>query len=141
VLLRVLKPGGTIGVTTPGLKADPYEARVPANVQSLFGYEVGAWHTPEWWRRHWELGGRLEDIEAAWLPDERENWILWVRAVREVKGTDEDPVLENASGGRRADRVRVGDRAQAITYRYGLRAAPRICDVALRRSQPHTADQ
>jgi SAM-dependent methyltransferase len=94
VLLRVLKPGGTIGMTTPGLKADPYEARVPANVQSLFGFEAATFHTPEWWRRHWELSGLLEDIDASWLPDGLENWILWSTAVRDVKGTEEDPVLE-----------------------------------------------
>jgi cyclopropane fatty-acyl-phospholipid synthase-like methyltransferase len=28
-LLRVLKSGGTIGMTTPGLEPDPYEADVP----------------------------------------------------------------------------------------------------------------
>jgi SAM-dependent methyltransferase len=92
-LLRVLKPGGTLGMTTPGLKADPYDAPVPAGVQSLFGYEVGAFHTPEWWQRHWELSGLLEDIEAAWLPDGLENWIIWSGAVREIKGAEEDPVL------------------------------------------------
>ena len=53
-----------------------------------------AFHTPEWWRRHWELSGLLEDIEASWLPDGLENWILWARAVREVKGAEEDPVIE-----------------------------------------------
>jgi SAM-dependent methyltransferase len=94
VLLRVLKPGGTIGMTTPGLKVDPYEAPVPANVQSLFGYEAAAWHTPDWWRRHWELSGLLDDIEASWLPDSVENWILWARAVSEFKGTENDAVLE-----------------------------------------------
>jgi hypothetical protein len=67
-------------------------------VQALFGYEVGAFHTPEWWRRHWELSGLLEDVEASWLPDGHENWILWSRAVREVKGVEEDPVLELLQG-------------------------------------------
>jgi SAM-dependent methyltransferase len=94
LLLRVLRPGGTIGMTTPGLTADPYEAPVPETIRSLFGYEVAAWHSPEWWRRHWELSGLLEDIQASWLPDSLENWILWARAVREVNGRDEDPVLE-----------------------------------------------
>jgi SAM-dependent methyltransferase len=95
-LLRVLKPGGTIGMTTPGLKRDPYEARVPDEIWSLWGYETAAFHTPEWWRRHWELSGLLEDIGASWLPDGLDNWILWAKAVREVKGKDEDrrPVLE-----------------------------------------------
>jgi SAM-dependent methyltransferase len=93
-LLRVLKPGGTIGMTTPGLKADPYESRVPDEVWSLWGYETAAFHTPEWWRRHWELSGLLEDVEASWLPDGLENWILWERAVHEFKDAEEGPVLE-----------------------------------------------
>jgi cyclopropane fatty-acyl-phospholipid synthase-like methyltransferase len=93
LLLRVLKPGGAIGMTTPGLRPDPYEAEIPAKVWSLWGYEVAAWHTPEWWRRHWELSGVLEGIETSWLRDGVENWILWARAVREVKGAEEDRLL------------------------------------------------
>jgi hypothetical protein len=62
--LRVLKAGGVIGMTTPGLRSDPYEGEVPARVWSLWGYEVAAWHTPDWWRRHWELSGLLEGIET-----------------------------------------------------------------------------
>ncbi len=93
VLLRVLKAGGVIGMTTPGLRSDPYEGEVPARVWSLWGYEVAAWHTPDWWRRHWELSGLLEGIETSWQHDGVENWILWARAVREVKGAGEDPLL------------------------------------------------
>jgi SAM-dependent methyltransferase len=92
-LLRVLKPGGAIGMTTPGLEPDPYESGVPEEVWSLFGYEAAAWHTPEWWRAHWELSGMLDDIETGWQRDGLESWILWAEAVREVKGADRDPVL------------------------------------------------
>jgi ubiquinone/menaquinone biosynthesis C-methylase UbiE len=93
VLLRVLKAGGAIGMTTPGLKADPYEGGIPDEVWSLIGYEVAAWHTPEWWRRHWELSGLLESIETSWQQDGLDNWIIWARAVREVKGAKADPIL------------------------------------------------
>ena len=93
-LLRVLRSGGTIGMTTPGLEPDPYKADVPGSVCSLWGHEVAAWHTPEWWRRHWELSGLLEGIETSWQRDAVENWILWARAVREVKGVKEDVLLE-----------------------------------------------
>jgi len=88
-LLRVLKSGGTIGE----LLSDPYEADVPDGVWSLWGHEVAAWHSPVWWRRHWELSGLLEGIESAWLPDGRENWIRWVEAVQTVSGEGEAAVL------------------------------------------------
>src|SRR5262245_4807595 len=87
-LLRVLKPGGAIGMTTPGLTPDPYDAGVPDDVWSLFGYEAAAWHTPDWWRTHWELSGMLEGIETGWLRDGLENWIVWAEAVREVTGAE-----------------------------------------------------
>jgi SAM-dependent methyltransferase len=93
-LLRVLKSGGRIGMTTPGLKPDPYEADVPDGVWSLWGYEVAAWHTPDWWRRHWQLSGLLDGIESAWLPDGRENWIRWTEAIQTVSEKDERAVLD-----------------------------------------------
>jgi hypothetical protein len=91
-------------MTTPGLEPDPYEADVPDAVWSLWAYEVAAWHTPEWWRRHWELSGLLEGIESAWLPDGRENWIRWVEAVQSVSGEGEAAavldLLEGETGAR-----------------------------------------
>ena len=59
----------------------------------MWGYEVAAWHTPDWWHRHWELSGLLEGIETSWLHEAVENWILWARAVGEVKGAEEDRLL------------------------------------------------
>jgi cyclopropane fatty-acyl-phospholipid synthase-like methyltransferase len=46
-LLCVLKSGGTIGMTTPCLEPDPYEAHVPDAVWSLWAHEVAVWHMPE----------------------------------------------------------------------------------------------
>ncbi len=80
-------------MTTPGLRSDPYQGEVPTQVWSMWGYEVAAWHTPDWWHRHWELSALLEGIETAWLPEGVENWILWARAVREVKAAEDDPLL------------------------------------------------
>ena len=85
-------------MTTPGLEPDPYETDVPDAVWSPWAHEAAAWHTPEWWRRHWELSGLLEGIESAWLPDGRENWIRWVEAVQSVSGEGEATVLELLEG-------------------------------------------
>ena len=98
-LLRVLKSGGSIGITMPGFQPDPYEAHVPDGVWSLWAHEVAAWHTPAWWRRHWELSGLVEGIESAWLPDGRENWIRWVEAVQSAaKAKDRVDLLKSETG-------------------------------------------
>jgi len=68
---------------------------------AVLGYEAAAWHAPDWWRRHWELSGLLEDVRAWWQEDGHNNWLLWARAVAAHRGAGEDAVLETleADGG------------------------------------------
>ncbi len=54
-LMRVLKQGGSIGMTTPSLRTDPYQIRPPAYVTDVIGWEAAGWHSPEWWATHWRL--------------------------------------------------------------------------------------
>ena len=89
-LLRVLRPGGTIGMSTPALRIDPYDQPPPALVTALVGWEAAAWHAPEWWRRHWELTGLLTDVTARLQPGSRDDWMLWARATGEP---DDSPLL------------------------------------------------
>lgn len=79
-LLRVLRPGGTIGVSTPALSVDPYEQAPPASVTALVGWEAAAWHAPSWWQRHWELTGLVTEVTARMQPGSRDDWIMWARA-------------------------------------------------------------
>jgi ubiquinone/menaquinone biosynthesis C-methylase UbiE len=90
VLLRVLNTGGTIGMSTPALRVDPYDEPVPAFIWDVFGHEVGAWHSPAWWQRHWELSEQLEDVHSRWQEGGRDDWLLWQRANLAYKGGDED---------------------------------------------------
>ena len=89
-LLRVLKPGGRIAMSTPALKVDPYDQAPPAQVSALVGWEAAAWHAPAWWSRHWQLSGLVEDVEAHMQPDSRDDWTLWASA---SGAGDDDPVL------------------------------------------------
>jgi len=88
-LLRVLRPGGRIGISTPALRADPYQAPPPQPVTDLVGWEVAAWHAPEWWRRHWALTGLVTDITARMQDGSRDDWIRWALAADEP----EEPLL------------------------------------------------
>jgi cyclopropane fatty-acyl-phospholipid synthase-like methyltransferase len=94
LLLRVLKPGGAIGISTPALRVDPYEGPIPAYVAAVVGHEAAAWHSPEWWQRHWELSGLLEDVQAGWQVGGRDDWLAWARAGCEAKRASSDAVVE-----------------------------------------------
>lgn len=91
-LLRVLKPGGRIGMSTPALRRDPYDEPPPAYVVDLVGWEAAAWHSPEWWVAHWTLTGLVEDVRARMQPGGREDWLTWARAL----GDGEDGAVTRA---------------------------------------------
>jgi cyclopropane fatty-acyl-phospholipid synthase-like methyltransferase len=85
-LLRVLRAGGSIGMTTPALRPDPYEKAPPTYVTDLVNWEVAGWHAPEWWSTHWRLTGMLDDVNARMQDGGREDWLLWSQASeREAK--------------------------------------------------------
>jgi cyclopropane fatty-acyl-phospholipid synthase-like methyltransferase len=92
-LLRVLRTGGRLGMTTPALRQDPYDHAVPDHVARVVGWEAAAWHSPAWWRRHWELSGMVEEIEADWQRGGRDDWLRWARAGAQRRNTCSDPVL------------------------------------------------
>jgi SAM-dependent methyltransferase len=79
-LLRVLRPGGSIAISTPALRIDPYAGEVPPYVLEVVGWEAAGWHAPQWWQRHWELSGLLDDVRADWQDGGRDDWLRWARA-------------------------------------------------------------
>ena len=84
-LLRVLRPGGAIAISTPALAVDPYLQAPPDAVTAVVGWEAAAWHTPDWWRRHWELTGLVTEVSATMQPGGRDDWTAWARAGGEAE--------------------------------------------------------
>lgn len=93
-LLRVLRPGALIAVSTPALRPDPYGAAIPGFVREVVGWEAAAWHDPQWWQRHWELTGLVEDVHARWQDGGSDNWRRWAQASAARRGVLTDPVLD-----------------------------------------------
>ncbi len=85
-LLRVLRPGGWLGMTTPALRDDPYQVQPPAHVTDLVGWEAAGWHAPDWWVTHWQLSGLVDNVKARMQDGGREDWLIWSRAL----GEDQD---------------------------------------------------
>lgn len=85
-LLRLLRPGGRIAMSTPALRREPYEVGIPAFVEAVVGWEAAAWHTPDWWVRHWKLTGLVDNVQRQWQTGGRDDWLLWAHAVREAGG-------------------------------------------------------
>ncbi len=94
-LAGFLKPGGQLGIATPALTSEVRDlGEIPEHVDKVVGAESAAWHTAEWLRSQWELSRAFREVTARTQPDGCANWLLWERAVMELKGTLTSPTQQ-----------------------------------------------
>ena len=87
-LIEHLKPGHQVGVVNVGVRRE-VEA-LPEEWPSDFC----AFHTPEWWSRHWSVTRRVEVEAADHLPEGRDLWLRWNQAIGEA----DDAYLTSPAG-------------------------------------------
>ncbi len=75
-IVRLLRPGGQIGVVVPGLREEP--ARMPPEqLRDVWRWDFGTFHSPEWWEHHWAKTGKVVELRTEWLSGGNELWRLW----------------------------------------------------------------
>jgi SAM-dependent methyltransferase len=77
-IARLLRPGGRFGIVVPGLRVDVASEGVPPHLQPFWHWDFVSFHSPEWWRRHWEKTGLLTVERADWIPDGWRHWLAWM---------------------------------------------------------------
>lgn len=80
---RFLRPGGRIGIVVPGLLEEPATVP-PPHLVPYWDLDFASFHSPVWWRRHWERSGRVMVEHADSPPHGWEDWLLWSRACASV---------------------------------------------------------
>lgn len=94
-LATFLRPGGQLGVATPALTTEIRElGDIPDHVDKVVGAESAAWHTTEWLRTQWSFSRAFTSVTARAQVDGCANWLLWERAVNELKGESTSPVQQ-----------------------------------------------
>jgi ubiquinone/menaquinone biosynthesis C-methylase UbiE len=73
---KFLKPGGHLGIVVPGLQMELSEFP-PPHLARYWVWDFCSFHSPEWWRRHWEKTGLMELEVADWLPNGWKLWLEW----------------------------------------------------------------
>ena len=113
-LSRFLKPAGQIGIVSPGLNNE-FEGDPPAHLRSGWHWDFASFHSPAWWRRHWDRLGKFDIDRADWLEDGWKYWALWNRLWSEARGDDDHHEAEmvESDGGRNLGFVRVVARRRA----------------------------
>jgi SAM-dependent methyltransferase len=74
-LVRVLGAAGQLGIVVPGLVDEL--AEVPEHLRPFWDLEFWSFHSPGWWRRHWERTGLVEVRRADLVPEGWRHWQLW----------------------------------------------------------------
>lgn len=89
-MVKLLKPGGQIGIISPGWVAE-FGRAVPEHLAKVYHGGFDSWttfHSPDWWRWHWEKT-RLVDVDRAeLLPAGFDLWLQWDEALLKVLGKD-----------------------------------------------------
>ena len=75
-LAPLLKQGGQIGIVVPGFVRE-VEA-LPEHLAPYWDPAFWSFHTPAWWRRHWERSGLVAVTHADNVPDGSRDWEAWL---------------------------------------------------------------
>ncbi|NIK55184.1 SAM-dependent methyltransferase [Kribbella shirazensis] len=96
-----VKPGGWLGVVQPGL-AEEYDVLPPPHLAPYWKWDFCAWHSPGWWRRHWEKTGLVTVELADRLPNGWQDWLQWNEVCDLANGTpdQEEARMLRADAGR-----------------------------------------
>jgi SAM-dependent methyltransferase len=86
--VELLRPGGRIGIVVPGLGAEL--ETLPPHLAPVWDPACWTFHSPEWWRRHWERSDLVEVERADLLPEGWTEWLLWLEVCRDM-GVETDP--------------------------------------------------
>jgi cyclopropane fatty-acyl-phospholipid synthase-like methyltransferase len=79
-LAQFVKPGGPIGMVGSGLVQE-LAGEVPEHLRAWWSQGMWAFHSPAWWRRHWERTGIVKVSVADTMPDGWQRWLDWLRAI------------------------------------------------------------
>ncbi len=96
----LVKPGGQIGIVVPGLIKE-FNGDVPEKLKPYWESELYSFHTPAWWKKHWERTGLVEIEVADNLPAGWDLWLKWENFMRKsgLLKRDGDTKLLEADGG------------------------------------------
>lgn len=86
-LLRLVKPGGEIGVIVPGF-LHAYADGIPDELKPYWSDQLDGWHTPHWWEDCFAASGMVEDLRVDTLPQNEGN-ALYRRSAALVNAHEE----------------------------------------------------
>lgn len=94
-LANFVKPDGPIGIAGAGLVRE-IDGDVPEYLKAWWSPDFVAFHSADWWRRHWQRTGlvNLEVVET--MPEGWKLWLDWHRVIAPDNATEIEAVAADA---------------------------------------------
>lgn len=73
-LLDFLKPGGQIGVVMPATTRELGD-EIPTALEPYWEWDFCCWHSPDWWRTHWNKTRKVVIDEVGMIDDGWRDWL------------------------------------------------------------------
>jgi SAM-dependent methyltransferase len=111
---RFLKPEAEIGIVVPGLRAEIGED-IPTYLRPYWHWDFCSFHSPDWWRAHWQKTGLVDLATSDLMPDGWNLWLRWldVCAQEGGPGSEQEAEMLRTDNGRNLGFVRVVARRRA----------------------------
>ncbi|MGP4020431.1 SAM-dependent methyltransferase [Saccharopolyspora sp. 5N708] len=83
-ITKFLAPGGQLAVAVPSVRRELRDVGgIPDHLRTGIGWEVLSFHTPNWWRFHWEQTHLVEVTAARMQHEGWADWKLWCEVCAE----------------------------------------------------------
>jgi cyclopropane fatty-acyl-phospholipid synthase-like methyltransferase len=79
-ITKFLSDGGQIGIVSPALREEG-DGSAPEHLRPFWEWEFCAFHSADWWRRHWSKSGRVTVETAEFSKDGWRDWLRWFELV------------------------------------------------------------
>jgi cyclopropane fatty-acyl-phospholipid synthase-like methyltransferase len=79
---RFVREGGQIGIVVPGLRQE-FTGGLPPHLAAYWGADFWSFHSPDWWRQHWERTGPVRIEHADMVPAGWQHWLKWLEVAAE----------------------------------------------------------
>lgn len=105
---RFVKPGGRLGIVVPGI-AQEFGGVVPPHLAPYWESDFWSFHSPAWWRSHWERTGPVAVTHADMVPDGWRHWLTWleVAGAHGYRSSEEEAAMVRLDAGRHLGFTRV----------------------------------
>ena len=74
-LARLVRQEGQMGIVVPGLVREWSSADPPEHLQPYWHWDFSSFHSPDWWRRHWERSGLVTVELSDMIPSGWNHWL------------------------------------------------------------------